>query len=56
MRTTTLGRTGPAVSPIAFGTWELESAAIEAIRNARCLEGAVDQDPDVVLGPWTEPV
>src|SRR5205823_148098 len=43
MRTTTLGRTGLEVSPIAFGTWQLggdwgafdESAAIDAIRNAR---------------------
>jgi len=42
MRTTTLGRTGLAVSLIAFGTWQLggdwgrfdEAAAIEAIRNA----------------------
>jgi aryl-alcohol dehydrogenase-like predicted oxidoreductase len=45
MRTTTLGRTGLEVSPIAFGTWQLggdwgsfdEAAAIEAIRNARSL-------------------
>jgi aryl-alcohol dehydrogenase-like predicted oxidoreductase len=43
MRTTTLGRSGLEVSPIAFGTWQLggdwggfdESAAIDAIRNAR---------------------
>jgi aryl-alcohol dehydrogenase-like predicted oxidoreductase len=43
MRTTTLGRTGLEVSPIAFGTWQLggewgsfdESVAIDAIRNAR---------------------
>jgi aryl-alcohol dehydrogenase-like predicted oxidoreductase len=45
MRTTTLGRTGLEVSPIAFGTWQLggdwgsfdEATAIEAIRNARSL-------------------
>src|SRR4051794_20673737 len=43
MRTTTLGRTGLEVSPIAFGTWQLggewgsfdESVAIDAIRDAR---------------------
>jgi aryl-alcohol dehydrogenase-like predicted oxidoreductase len=43
MRSTTLGRTGIEVSPIAFGTWQLggdwgnfdESEAIDAIRKAR---------------------
>ena len=43
MQTTTLGRTGLAVSRIAFGTWQLggdwgrfdEAAALAAIRRAR---------------------
>ena len=43
MRTVTLGRSGLAVSPIAFGTWQLggewgafdEDEGIAAIRRAR---------------------
>jgi aryl-alcohol dehydrogenase-like predicted oxidoreductase len=33
MRTTRLGRTGQAAAAIAFGAWQLESAAIEAVRS-----------------------
>ena len=45
MRTVTLGRTGLAVTPLAYGTWQFggdwgpvdERAAVTAIENARAL-------------------
>jgi hypothetical protein len=43
MRTTRLGRTAQAAAAIAFGAWQLESAAIEALRSA-------------VAGPFPESV